>query len=178
MRRIWILITIALIIQEPASTDAAIFQARSLGLNLFIFNLIWVLGAVFDIWLGYRIGKWVQKRFSQTKFVAKSFVWATRLENFIGRRGEVFALVLLGIINFPYINSFIGSWLKIPFKKLFLYIFIGDVIYWGIEWAINIGVRSFVSNTQTALYIVVGLGLLFAIFSKAILNKVLKNQYD
>jgi hypothetical protein len=33
----------------------------------------------------------------------------------------------------------------------------------------------FISNTLTALYIVVGLGLIFAIFSKALLKKILSS---
>jgi membrane protein YqaA with SNARE-associated domain len=174
MRKVWWFIILALFIQEPASTDAAIFQARSLHLNLFVINLIWLIATVIDIWLGYKIGKWIQKKFQGTKLVTKSLLWATRFENFIGRKGENFALIFIGVINFPYLNTFIGSWLKVPFKKLFLLIFIGDAIYWSIEWAINIGVRSFITNTTTALYVVIGLGLLFAIFSKSILNKVLK----
>lgn len=175
MRKIWWFIILSVIIQEPASTDAAIFQARSLHFNFLLVNSIWFVATALDIWLGYNIGKWAQKKFQYTKFVTKSLLWVARLENFIGKRGENFAIIFVSVINFPYVNSFFGSWLKIPFKRLFFLIFIGDAIYWAIEWGINIGVRSVVTNTTTALYVVIGLGLIIALFSKAILNKVLKN---
>ncbi len=175
MRKIWWFIILAVIFQEPASTDAAIFQARTLHLNLLTINLVWLVATAFDIWLGYRVGKWVQTKFYGRKLITKFSILAGKFEDFIGKRGENFALIFVSVINFPYVNALIGSWLKIPFKKLFLLIFIGDAIYWLIEWGINIGVRSFVTNTTTALYIVIGIGLLFAIFSKSILSKILKN---
>ncbi|MBI2623816.1 MAG: hypothetical protein HYW65_04620 [Candidatus Liptonbacteria bacterium] len=170
----WLLIVLALFIQEPASTDAAIFQARHLGLNLWLFNSIWAAATVADIWVGYFLGKWIQKRFADGKFEKFSHTWAERVENFIGERGEKFALVLLGIINFPYLNSFLASWLKFPFKKVCILIFIGDAVYWVIAWGINLGVRSLITDSRLALYVVVGIGLIFAIVSKAILDRVLK----
>jgi hypothetical protein len=176
MKNIWWFIIPALFIQEPASTDAAIFQIRILHLNLILINIIWLIATIIDIYIGYKIGKWTQKKFEKTKIVTKSVVWATRIENFIGKQGESFTLILLGIINFPYANSFLGSWLKISFKKLFLLIFIGDVIYWAIEWGINIGIRTFITNSSTALYTVIGIGLLFTIFSKAIFSRLLKGE--
>ena len=98
------------------------------------------------------------------------------MENFIGKKGERFTLILLGVINFPYINSFLASWLKIPFKTTFVLIAIGDAIYWAIAWGINIGVRSFIIDSHVALYVVVGIGLLFSILAKTIMNKILSKK--
>lgn len=138
--------------------------------------MFWLVATIIDILIGYKIGVWTQNKFKETKFLKKVSNWAEKIEEFIGRRGENFAIICLGIINFPYANAFIGSWLKqISRKKLYALIFIGDSIYWIIAWCINIGVRMFVSDTLTALYIVVGLGLMFAIFSKALLKKILSN---
>lgn len=173
MKNIWLFIIVALFIQEPTSTDAAIFQVRHLHFNLFLINFIWLIATIIDIWLGYAIGKLIQGKFQGTKFETWSFKWATRVENFIGKKGEKFALILLGIINFPYVNSFLASWLKISFKNIFILIFIGDAIYWAIAWGINIGVRNFIVDPHTALYVVIGVGLLFSILAKTIMNKVL-----
>jgi len=170
----WTFIIFALFIQEPASTDAAIFLIREQHINLWLINLIWATATVIDITVGYLIGKWIQRRFQNAKLVKWSERWATRIENFIGRKGERFSLILLGIINFPYLNAFLASWLKLSFKNVFILIFIGDTLYWIIEWVINVSVRSYFSDSHTVLYVVVGLGLLFSIVSKAILNKILK----
>lgn len=177
MKKIWLFIIVSLFIQEPTSTDAAIFQVRHLHLNLFLVNFIWLIATIVDIWLGFAVGKLIQSKFQRTKFENWSFGWATRAENFIGKNGEKFSLILLGVINFPYVNSFLASWLKISFKTIFMLIFIGDAIYWVIAWGINIGVRNFVVDPHTALYVVIGSGLLFSILAKTIMSKVLK-EFD
>ena len=172
----WLFIILCVFIQEPASTDAAIFQVRSLHLDLLLVNLIWLAASALDIWIGYKIGKWIQKRYRGKKFILLSEQWAKKLENFIGKKGEKFALILLGVVNVPYLNSFIASWLDIPFKSLFTYILIGDAIYWIIEWGINIGARSLFTDPHSALYAVIGAGLVFSIFSKMIMDRVLKQK--
>ena len=170
----WLFIIASLIIQEPATTDAAIFQIRQLHLNLLLINAIWLCATMLDIWIGYTIGKWIQKKFQGTTFNTWSKKWALRIETFIGKRGERFALILLGIINFPYANAFIASWLSIPFRSVFIFLLIGDALYWAIEWIINITVRSAVHDPHTALYAVIGAALIFSIISKYVLNKILK----
>ncbi len=176
MQKIWILVILAIFIQEPASTDAAIFQIRHFNLNLLIINLIWVGATLFDIWFGYSLGKFIQKRFKGTSFDSWSFRWAVRIENFIGKKGEKFALILLGIINFPYLNSFFASWLKIPFKNVLLLIFVGDLLYWLLAWCINISIRDFFVDPHTALYVVIGTGLVFSILAKTVMNRILKSK--
>jgi len=171
---LWLFIIAAIFIQEPASTDAAIFQVRTHGINLWLINAIWLAATAVDIALGYAIGKWVQKRFAESRLIKASERWADRIADFIGRAGERLAIILIGVINFPYLNAFIFSWLKLRFRTLFILIFIGDAIYWAIEWAINIGVRSVITDSHTALYVVVALGLVLSVISKVILNKVLK----
>jgi hypothetical protein len=83
---------------------------------------------------------------------------------------------LFGIINFPYVSSFVGSWLRIRFRTLFICLLLGDAIYWAIEWGINLGVRGLFHNPHTALFVVVGVAFVFSLFSKAILGKVLKDK--
>ncbi len=172
MRNIWWLIIAAVIIQEPVSSDAAIFQIRHLHLNLIEVNLVWLIATIADLTIGYWIGKFVQKKIAGTKFEKRILRIVTAIENFMGKKGEKFTLVLLGIINFPYANSFIASWFDIPLRQMFALLFIGDVLYWGIEWGINIGVRSFPINPHTALLVVLLVAFLFAVLSKFLLNKV------
>lgn len=170
----WLFIILTLFVQEPTSLDAGIFLVRQHDLNLWLINALWLIATMIDITIGYALGKWVQRTFEDTKFGRWAHAWAVRIENFIGTNGERFTIILLGIINFPWLNAFIGSWLRLTFKNIFILIFIGDAIYWGIAWAINIGVRNYVADPHVALYVVVGIGLAFSIGSKALLNKLLR----
>ncbi|MEI6352773.1 MAG: hypothetical protein WCO35_02450 [Candidatus Nomurabacteria bacterium] len=163
-----------LIIQEPVSTDTGIFFIRENHLNLFLINILFVLLSVLDITVAYFLGKYLQKRFSHKKIIIKSKTIASKLENFIGKKGEFFSLILIGIINTPYLDSFLASWLNIKFKKVLTLVLIGDVIWWCISWYINIKVRQNVSNPYAALYVVVFIALIITIFSRYILKKVLK----
>ncbi len=172
----WAFIIVALFLQEPTTTDAAIFQVRELGLNIWLIHALWIFATTFDMWIGYFGGKLIQKKFKDSRFEAYSRQWALRVESFIGRRGEKFVLILLGIINFPWLNAFIASWLSLPFKTLLILIGTGNAVYWGIAWGINIGVRDTIADPYLALYIVVGIGLLFSITSKTILDRVLKTS--
>jgi membrane protein YqaA with SNARE-associated domain len=176
MAKTWLFVIATLFIQEPASSDAAIFQVRHLGLNIWLVNLLWIIATTIDICAGYALGKWIQRRFSGSAFVAWTARWAARIEEFIGKKGERFAVILIGVINFPWLNAFAVSWLKLSFRNIFVLLFIGDVIYWALEWAINIGVRSVFTNSHTALYIVIALGLVLSLASKFLLDKALKKK--
>lgn len=176
MTSLWTFIILALFVQEPATTDAALFQARQHHLSLWLIHGIWVLATVIDIHLGYKFGQWIQQKFAGKKFTALSNRWADKVQNLIGRKGEQFALILLGIINFPYVNSFLGSWLKLNYKRIFVLLFIGDAIWYATEWGINLGLRRLIPNPHLALYIIVATGLLLGLLYKTILKKLLKNN--
>lgn len=134
------------------------------------------MATTIDICAGYVVGKWIQKRFQGTRFSIWSEHWANKIENLIGKKGEKFAIALLGVINFPYVNSFFISWLKLPFRNIFILLFVGDLMYWIIAWLINISIRNYFSNPHTVLYIVIGIGLLISIVSKFVLTKILKKS--
>ena len=171
---LWLFIIAALFFQEPATTDTALFQARQNHLNLYLIHCIYIIATIIDIYGGFFIGKWIQEKFKDTRFEKFSHKWADKIENFIGRKGEKFVLILLAVINFPWANAFLASWLKISFKNVLLYIFIGNCIWYGIEWGINLGLRSLIPDPHLALYAIAGTALLFSIFSKAVFNKLLK----
>lgn len=170
----WLFIILTLFVQEPTSLDAGIFLVRQHGLNFWLINALWLLATTIDIIVGYALGKWAQRKFGNIRFGKWAHTWAGRIENFIGTNGERFTIILLGIINFPWLNAFLVSWLRLTFRNIFVLIFIGDAIYWGIAWAINISVRNYVADPHVALYVVVGIGLAFSIGSKALLNRLLK----
>ena len=175
--KLWAFIITTLFLQEPASTDAAIFLVRQNHINLLLINLFWLIATAIDITVGYLIGKWIQKNFSETKFERWAEKWASKIKDFIGRKGGRFAMILLGVINYPYANAFIFSWLKVSFRNIFVLTLIGDLIYWITEWIINISVRNYFSNPHTVLFIVIGIGLLISVISKTILTKVLRKSF-
>jgi hypothetical protein len=139
-------------------------------------HLVWIVATAIDIWLGFKIGKWLKRFWSGTKFETFSKTWAARIEHFIGKKGEKFVLMLLGVINFPWANSFLFSWLDWDYRTMFIFIFIGDAIWYALEWGINVGVRSIIPDPHLTIYMVVLGGLSFGIISKLILNRVLKKN--
>lgn len=175
-KNFWLLLITTLFFQEPATTDTMLFQARTNHINLWFVHFVWLIATIIDIWFGFKLGKWLQRFYTGTRFESFSKKWAVRIENFIGRKGEKFALILLGIINFPWANAFLASWLTIDYKDIFVFIFIGDTIWYVLEWGINLGVRSIIPNPHLAIYIVILVALLFSVISKAILNKALKQS--
>ena len=172
----WIFVISTLFVQEATSTNAAIYLIRDQHLNLWIINIIWILATAIDILVGYALGKWMQRRLKKTKLIKWSEGWTKRIEDFIGRSGECFVIIFLGVINFPYLNSFLMSGIRFSFKNIFIFTFIGEAIFWGIEWLINISANRYFSDPHTVLYIVIGFGLLFSVVSKMVLTKVVKSS--
>lgn len=91
-------------------------------------------------------GQWVRKRLKNNALNQKFEVYAKRIESSIGVRGEYIILVLIGIINFPYINAFFCSWLDIKLGKLILLFTIGNVISYIITWETISWVKDNISN--------------------------------
>ncbi len=137
--RIWILIVAVQLIQELATAGAVFIQARDLHLNLWSVHAIFLAATLFDIAVGYSVGLWAKRKMYDTRldrFIDRN---SKALLHVIGRRGEKFALVVLGFVNYVYIDSFICAWLDIPKRTMFLYLAIGDVLQYALLWTVLYG---------------------------------------
>ena len=159
--RLWLLLIGALIVQEIATTNIVLLSAHRAGYSGLLIALIFVLATAFDLAVGYLIGKYVQRRFAGSKLVTKAATLARRFERYLGRYGARITLLLLGFVSYAYVNSFLASWLELPAEELMLWLFLGDLGWYALEWLLVLGTRSVSSSLSTELYISVGISILF-----------------
>src|SRR5262245_45931775 len=142
---LWILIIIALVVQETFTTNSVLAHALSNNYPLGVIHLIFVLATIFDISFGYFIGRSVQKlavRFRRvSNWSASIRQWVDRV---LGYNVERYGLFAFGTIAQPYITAFVGSWLAMNFMDVFLIAFIADIIWYCCSLAIVLGVSAIV----------------------------------
>jgi len=162
---LWIRITIFLFIQELISMNTVLLTAYQQNYSLWIITGIFIVATLITTTIGFFLGKWVQRRFKDSKVVKYSEAKARDLERSLGPKGSRAALVILGIFNFNYINAFLASWLSLSYKEVLLYVLISDLWWFLIDLAVILGVKTFV-DPQYALYVMGGVSLgLFLLFA-------------
>ncbi len=162
----WLIAIIILVFQEVVSLNALIFETHRGAYNPWTIHIIFLFVSAFDIWIGFVAGRWVQKKYHNGKIIRFVQKWSDRFEAYAGKKGKRAALLVLGFISYPYINSFIASWLDVSFAEMFIFIFIADVLWYIAAWLVILGVTAFVPNPVYALLIVIALSLLIVFFSR------------
>jgi membrane protein YqaA with SNARE-associated domain len=155
MVTLWLSLIFALIVQEFASAGAALIAAQQNHLNFWLVNVVWLCGTIFDILFGYLLAKRL-KTVVHPRWVQHSERRVKRLQARIGKYGENIALLLLAIIDYPWLNSFIGSWLDIPFKNILICTLIGNLVWYAIEWAGVLGIVTFAPHFNYWLLVAAG----------------------
>ena len=116
--------------QEFISAGAVLLLARQAQYPFWIIHLIWLSTTIFDMYIGYALGGLIRKRFRGTKFIARTDRWAERVGGALGKYGQRLSLTVLGFVNFPYLNTFFASWLKLPMRTAFIFTFIGNLAWY------------------------------------------------
>ena len=156
------LLFVLFLIQEPVSTDAILLQAYQYHYNLWVIHGLFIVATLLDNVVGYALGKWLHRNFSDNTFMRRATEWARSV---IGRGtyGEYLFLCMWSWVIFPY-GTLIAPWLEIPFWRTLVYMFLSDLIFWyGSEWLIVLGVKTVIPNPLDALYGVVAVSLLVAL---------------
>jgi membrane protein YqaA with SNARE-associated domain len=161
--QIYLLLFVLFIIQEPVSSDAILLEAYQNHYNVWIIHALFVVATLLDIAVGYWIGKWLQERYAESSHMRRFMEWARKASTFAGKYGEYLFLFIWGPYVFP-LSTLIAPWIEIPFWKTFVFLFLGDLVFWyGSEWLIVLGVKSAIPNPLQALYGVVIVSLLIAL---------------
>lgn len=150
--KLWLLLGLAFLVQEPISTGVILIQVYQLHYNVWLIHLLFSLATLLDIAIGYYLGAFIRKRYGE----ARAYAWIkTQLEkfaSFMGRNGKIVTLVVYAPILFPISGIFV-PWLDISLTDGLIYIFIGEIIFWYVpEWLVVLGIKTFVGNPFTALY--------------------------
>ncbi len=162
---LWILITIALTVQEGLSVLAVLLRAYQLHYSLWLIHLIWLCVTVAQIALAYFFGKWIQKTFASSKFerwVKKS---VHKLERSIDKNGERLALILLSSIISPALAAFVASWLEISFGNIFIFTLLGDLFWYMSTWATVLGAQQLLANAKYGLLALILIAICFVLIS-------------
>lgn len=166
----WLVITGVLFIQEGIATLAVLLTAYQLHYPLLAIHAIWLAATVIQICLGYALGKWIQKKFADSKVEKRVKKYAESLDRSIGKRGEAVALILLSGIVSPGITAFLGSWLNVSFRNILIFAVLGDLIWYVSEWVTVIGATDIASLVRIGplfiLIAVVAIGLIVKVVRK------------
>ena len=174
--KLWLIIVVALLFQELISTNAVLLDALHMNYNLWIIHGIFVITTSFGIAVGYWIGKLVQKIFLKNKTNLYFKKRADQINGFMGNNGTRLSLVFLSIIDFNFMDSFLSSWLPIPFWEIFTFLFIGNLLWYVSEWLLILGINTYFHNIYEAFSIVIAasvvITIIFNLLSKNLLKRI------
>ena len=155
-----------LFIQELVSLNATLLYAHIHHIGWLILGLF-IVTTMIDLVIGFYLGLWVKRKFKKGKVIVWIQNMTARFHALVGTRGRWVALLLLGNFSFPYINAFIAAWLDMPFWESFFWLFVGNLIWFGLLWLIIIGVSGVVHNVAIVFPVV----LLIVILIMIVLRK-------
>ncbi len=152
---LWILVSAVLIPQEFASSAIVFIIALQNNFPIWAINLIWVCTTSLDMYVGYMLGKFTEEKLKGTRFFNWVGRWVGKGRAELGTRGEKLSLALLGIIDFPYVNTFIGAWIGLPFNMSFFLTLAGNFVWYLFLWGTVLGLKSFISNPNIIMLILI-----------------------
>lgn len=174
--KLWILIIVTLMFQELVSTNVVLLDALQHGYNFWIINSIFVITTAVGILIGYWLGKWIQKIFHKSKAVVYFEKRAKKLNDFMGINGTRLSLIFLSIIDFNFMDSFLAAWLPISFWEVFIFLFIGNLIWYACLLLLIFGVNTYIKNPYETFSILIGISVVLTIVFRLISRKLLKNK--
>jgi membrane protein YqaA with SNARE-associated domain len=173
--KLWLRIIIVFVVQEVVLMNTTLLQAHQLGYSVIVMTLIFLAASIFDVFVGYKLGTWLQKRFAERKIVAHFKHQVQSLEQLLGSRGYRLVLTMLGFVNFNYVNAFLASWTQLPFKTIATYLVLGDMLWYCTASVVIRGITTFV-NPFYAIYVVMGISIGFLILSSVLHRRFLKSH--
>jgi hypothetical protein len=157
---IWLLVAGVLIPQEFASSAIVFIIALQNNFPIWEINLIWICVTSLDMYVGYTLGKFTQEKFHGTRFFHWVERWIDKGKARLGPHGEKLSLALLGVVNFPFINTFIGAWIGLPLSMAFFLTLAGNFVWLLFLWGTVLGLSAFVSNPDIIILILLVVGIL------------------
>lgn len=157
---LWILVAAVLIPQEFASSAIVFIIALQHNFPIWAINLIWICTTSLDMYVGFMLGKFTREKMQGTRFFIWVERWIKKGHAALGLHGEKFSLALLGVIDFPFVNTFIGAWIGLPFNMAFLLTLAGNFVWYLFLWGTVLGLSSFISNPNIIILILLVAGIL------------------
>jgi hypothetical protein len=170
----WIISVLILSAQETISTCVLFTIALYKNYNPIILSLIFFAATIAQIVIFHNLGLKPKRKRTNNLVSNLARIYILKAYQFINRRGEKFFLVFLASSIFPpFLTSFIGAWLNLPFRTKLYYILLGDCIWYATSWAIVIVTRFLTEDHSKVLMNVIIISLLFIIFQRRIANQLI-----
>jgi len=151
----WLLVLFILLVQETVTLNGLLVKAHEGEYSLWLIAIFFIIFTILDIVIGHFLGKFVKRKFNKGNVRSFAKKWANRLRDYIGKHGSNIYLLFLGYFSFPYLNSFITSWLDIPFWDSFWYLFFGNILFYITSLLLVLGITSIVPDPLMAFVAVI-----------------------
>lgn len=151
----WIFILVALFVQQSVMLNGVLLHFYQAHHLIWLIHILFVTATCLDIFIGYFIGTHTRKLLIKNRVVMFVHRMVDHLHNYVGKREQHLALFLLGCFSFPHINGFVAAWARIPLKRAFWMLFLGNVVGYVVYWLLIIGVMAFIPNPWIAFGLVI-----------------------
>jgi membrane protein YqaA with SNARE-associated domain len=160
---LWLLLSSVLLFQEPLSATFVVLQAVRAHYPIILIHLLWLGLTGSQIYLGFILGKWGQRRFARAKFEAWIAEWTHKIDHLIGRKGEKAALIFFTLLTLPFIAGFVAAWFPISVWSVLLFSTLGSFLWYVQVWIGVYGADQFSSGLYSTIINVVVIGTLVSI---------------
>jgi membrane protein YqaA with SNARE-associated domain len=149
--QLWLLLTGVFVVQESFSTTFVVLEAVRAHYPILLIHLLWIAVVIAEVYVGYSLGKWIQKRFTGSRFEKWVGMWIQQANDLIGKNGEKVALIFVTILTAPFFTGFVASWLPISFWTILIFSILGDLVWYVTVWLGVYGANEFASSLQTTV---------------------------
>jgi membrane protein YqaA with SNARE-associated domain len=173
---LWLLLAADFVVQEPITSSALLLSAYQQHYNLWLVSLLFVAATAFDSCVGYWIGSFVLKRYSHTRFSKWLAKRADTFSALAGTYGKRAALLFWAPSFFPY-STIVAPWFGFSFTENLVLSVIGDTVIWyGSEWLVVLGVKTFVLDPFWDLVIVMGIVFLVVLIYRYFSSRAARKE--
>ncbi len=160
----WLSTIVIFFVQETAFITSRIVVLYGQGVNPWLLHFLFIFATTCDIFIGFAIGQYLHKRFLHG---SRFELWVKKEAKFLKQHHWGYLLTLSGVVNFPYVNAILGSWMDLPFWRVFVATLIGDSVSYALYWGFALGIVHLSIN----IYLGIAIALTALLFLMALLRK-------
>jgi hypothetical protein len=142
--KIWVLLFVAFLFQEPISSAAVLINAYHLGYSVYLIHAIFIFSTTLDICIGYWVGGHIKNYAGRNKFI--NYLLAKVSLYKVSSHGKNISKLILFIFSpvaFP-ITAFLTPALGFTFLESLILLLVGEIVLWyGPLWLVVYGLHTF-----------------------------------
>lgn len=158
-------------VQELAVVAAVFGFAYQNHINIFAVHAMWLVATLIDVTLGFKFGGWIKKKYGTSSLARHAGELVSAIERRIGTNGRRLTLVVSGFLNFPYVNGFLGPWLRLSFADTLVFILIGDALWYFSIWGALGGISILAPDSRWIVVLAMGVIVALIIVVRVLYHK-------